>query len=373
MIDAIETPALLLETAHLDRNLARMQRRAEALGVRLRPHAKTHKCLQIVRRQLALGAQGITVSTLKEADFFHAAGVDDILYAVGIAPNKFEHAMRLARAGCRLTVLVDSVAAAVRLAAFGRESCHRFDVMIEIDTDGHRSGVQCDDPRLLEIGAALAAEGARLAGIMTHAGGSYDLCEPRALEAHAERERARCVEAAERLRAAGHPCAEVSVGSTPTALAATSLHGVTEFRPGVYAFFDLVIAGIGVCEPRDIAISVMTSVIGHRPDRRWVLIDAGWMAMSRDRSTAAQARDWGYGLVCDAAGAPLDSLRYVDANQEHGILEARAPVDVERDYPIGTLLRILPNHACATAAQFPSYVALEPGSTPERWDRVQGW
>lgn len=371
----LETPALLVERAALERNLARMQARADELGVRLRPHVKTHKCRAVWERQVALGARGITVSTLKEADAFHAFGATDVLYAACLAPNKLAHALRLRRAGCALTVLVDSVAAARAVAEFGRAQGERFEVMLEIDTDDHRAGLQPDDERLLAVAAELDSPGAHLAGVMTHAGGSYALCEPDALRAFAERERAGCVHAAERLRAAGHACREVSVGSTPTALSAASLAGVTELRAGVYVFQDLVMLGIGVCARDELALSVLTSVTGHQRAKGWVLVDAGWLALSRDRGTAGQARDRGYGAVTTLDGRWLEELDFRDANQEHGILVADPALDVERAFPLGTQLRILPNHACATAAQFPRYVVRDERglASDASWERIHGW
>ncbi|MGH8821427.1 MAG: alanine racemase, partial [Rhodoferax sp.] len=278
----LETPLLLLDEQRMQRNIERMQARMNKLGVSFRPHVKTSKCPEVVRRQLAAGARGITVSTLKEADEFFAAGIDGILYAVAIAPAKFDHAMRLARAGLRLTLLVESVAAAEQLSRHGMANglCH--EVLIEVDTDRHRSGIEAGDPLLLEVSSALqndGARGARLKGVMTHAGGSYSLSTPDALAAMAEQERAGCVEAATRLRAAGHPCEIVSVGSTPTALSARTLTGVTEVRAGVYVFFYLVMAGVGVCSRDEIALTVLCSVIGHRPQSGWIITDAGWMAM----------------------------------------------------------------------------------------------
>jgi D-serine deaminase-like pyridoxal phosphate-dependent protein len=373
----LETPVLLLDLARMERNIVRMQSRMDALGVRFRPHVKTSKCPEVVRRQLAAGAQRITVSTLKEAEQFFGEGIDDILYAVAIVPAKFDHAMRLVRGGLRLTLLADSTAAAEALSRHGEQNAHRHEVLIEIDTDGHRSGIRSDDPRLLAVAAALRGHGgggAHLAGVMTHAGASYALHDPKSLEDMAERERAGCVHAADRLRGAGYDCKIVSVGSTPTALSARSLDGVTEVRAGVYVFFDLVMAGVGVCTPDDIALSVLCSVIGHRLDTGWVITDAGWMAMSRDRGTQAQARDYGYGAVCDVDGRPIVELAFAEANQEHGVLHwiAREHVDLEQRFPVGAQLRILPNHACATAAQFESYTVLSPEGTTT-WRRFSGW
>jgi D-serine deaminase-like pyridoxal phosphate-dependent protein len=173
----------------------------------------------------------------------------------------------------------------------------------------------------------------------------------------------------------------VSVGSTPTALSATSMDGVTEVRAGVYAFMDLVMANIGVCTPDDIALSVLATVIGHQRDKGWALVDAGWMAMSRDRGTQSQACDYGYGQVCDAAGRVLPGWLMTGANQEHGIVAfdaakpgaGAAPADIVQALPVGTQLRILPNHACATAAQFDGYTLLAADGTLGRWPRWNHW
>lgn len=371
----IQTPAALIDEARMMRNISRMQSRMDALGVRLRPHGKTSKCIEVVRRQQAAGARGITVSTLKEAEEFFSAGFKDILYAVGIAPQKLDRVLALRRAGCDLVVLVDSLAAAQAIVDKGRAEDHAFAVMIEIDTDGHRSGVKPDDDLLVEIGARLTGGGAALAGVMTHAGSSYALNTSDALERLAEQERSLCVRAAERLRAAGLPCPTVSVGSTPTALAARSLAGVTEVRAGVYVFFDLVMANVGVCRPPDIALSVLTSVIGHQGEKGWAIVDAGWMAMSRDRGTQAQAIDYGYGAVCDVDGNLIDGAIVSGANQEHGIVAFRAKPerDIVGRFPVGSRLRILPNHACATATQFDEYHVIDRAGTVQTWSRFHGW
>lgn len=366
--DDIITPALVLDEARMLRNIHRMAARADALGVTLRPHAKTAKCVEIARR-LGGGAPGpITVSTLAEAEAFHAAGYHDILYAVGIAPQKLGRVLSLRAAGCDLVVILDSLAQARAVAAA------EVPALIEIDSDGHRGGLRPDDPVLVEIGRVLRA-GAALRGVMTHAGESYTVRGAAAHAEFAERERAAVVSAAEGLRAAGLDCPVVSVGSTPTAHAARDLTGVTELRAGVYMFFDLVMAGIDVCEVDDIALSVLATVIGHQPARGWILVDAGWMAMSRDRGTAAQAVDQGYGLVCDAGGRVLPDLIVGSANQEHGIIALRAGATGPLpDLPVGTRLRILPNHACATAAQHARYHVLPADGGPMVvWDRFGGW
>ena len=372
----LETPVALLDLRQLERNIHRMQTAVDRLGVRLRPHVKTAKSIPVAARQREAGGHGITVSTLKEADEFFEAGFDDILYAVGIVPNKLPHVLALCRRGCALKLIVDSRAAAQAVVDFGRTHGQRFEVLVEIDVDGQRAGVPPESPELLAIGRLLHEGGAALAGVMTHGGGSYAMRGHEAMVGFAEQERSRCVRAAERLREAGLPCPVVSTGSTPTALSAHSATGVTEVRAGVYVFFDLVMAGLGMCRAQDIALSVLTTVIGHQVEKGWVLVDAGWMALSRDRGTQGQAIDQGYGLVCTEDGQVLDDWTVSAANQEHGIVTSRegaAPADLAARFPVGSRLRVLPNHACATAAQFGQYHVVDPHGALSVWPRFGGW
>lgn len=372
----LPTPCLVLDEAKMMRNIDRLARRASQLGVTLRPHLKTAKSAEIARRLLPGGAGPATVSTLAEAEVFAAAGLQDILYAVGIAPQKLGRVLALRRSGCDLCVLLDSAEQARAVAAASQEAGDPIPALIEIDCDGHRAGLRPEDPALVAIGRILRDGGAELRGVMTHAGESYAVVGEEAHAAVAEAERAAAVAAAHALRAAGLPCPVVSVGSTPTAHAARDLSGVTELRAGVHVFFDLVQTGLGVCRLEDIALSVLTTVIGHQAARGWVLIDAGWMALSQDRGTASQAVDRGYGLVCDEAGQALPGLFVMQANQEHGIVALRPGSSASlSDLPVGTRLRILPNHACATAAQHKSYhvVPATPGVPLAEWPRFGGW
>jgi D-serine deaminase-like pyridoxal phosphate-dependent protein len=209
---------------------------------------------------------------------------------------------------------------------------------------------------------------------MTHAGGSYSARSVGEFEEIAERERAGAVAAAERLRAAGFAIDIVSVGSTPTVHYARTLEGVTEARVGVYAFGDLVQAELGTCRLDDIAISVLASVIGHSRARGRVLIDAGFLALSRDRGTSDLPVDWGYGAVCDASGGLIDKVRVDSTNQEHGIITACAGEIDWSMFPIGGRVRILPNHACATAAAYDRYFVTDGGEQiVASWERVNGW
>lgn len=372
----LETPCLILDADRMDRNIARLRARLSGFDVSFRPHLKTAKSIEVARRVMTSPAGPATVSTLKEAEQFSAAGVRDIIYAVGIAPSKLAKVLELRAEGTDLAVVLDTVEQAEAVAAASREAGARIPALIEIDCDGHRSGVPpTDGARLVEIGRALE-RGAELRGVLTHAGGSYNARGSAALRQCAEAEWAGIVAAAHLLREAGLPCPVVSVGSTPTAFNATSLTGVTEVRAGVFVFFDLVMAGLGICRIEDIAVSVLATVIGHQREKGWILIDAGWMAMSQDRGTSRQPVNQGYGVVCDLAGNAYDDLIVADANQEHGIVTVRpGSTAVLPDLPIGARVRILPNHACSTCAQHRSYYVVREASAvvEAEWPRFGGW
>ena len=370
----LPTPALLLDRRKLEANAARMRARVQQLGVALRPHVKTSKSIDVLR-VLAGGPDApVTVSTLAEARYFFANGVRDILYAVGIAPVKLPQVAELIRAGCRLRIILDSLDAADAVQAFAGSEGLAIEALIEVDTDGRRAGVPPDDELLLEIARRLGPN-ARLTGVMTHAGGSYSARTLGEFEGIAERERAGAVTAAERLRTAGFAVSVVSVGSTPTVHYARRLEGVTEARVGVYAFGDLVQAQLGTCDVDDIAISVLASVIGHSRAHGRVLVDAGFLALSRDRGTADFPVDWGYGAVCDAAtGESIEGMRVESTNQEHGIITASTGgIDWSR-FPIGGRVRIVPNHACATAAAYDRYFVTNGDECIlDVWERINGW
>jgi D-serine deaminase-like pyridoxal phosphate-dependent protein len=372
-LDSLPTPCLVLDHARMTRNVARVHDRLAGTGVAYRAHLKTVKSVAAAR-QLMTGPGGpAMVSTLREAEVFADAGVTDLTYGVGIAPDKLDRVRALRARGIDLAVILDSVAQAEAVAAASSPDLP-LAALIEIDCDGHRSGVKPEDAELMRAIAAALTPRAELRGVLAHAGESYVARGRAALEAAAEAERLAVVGAAGILRAAGHACPVVSVGSTPTFMSATRFDGLTEFRAGVSVFFDLFQAGVGVCGVGDVALSVLATVIGHQPEKGWIITDAGWMAMSRDRGTATQAVDQGYGVVCGLDGEPIGDLIVINANQEHGIVAPRPCSGLAApDLPVGARLRVLPNHACATAAQHDRYHVLEGGVVTEEWPRFGGW
>ena len=375
-LDTLQTPCLLLDEARLRANVDRMKAHLAGLGVGFRPHLKTAKSLDVARIAMTSPEGPAMVSTLREAEYFAEAGVRDMIYGVGIAPGKLARVSAIRARGVDLAIILDSIEQAEAVAAHVRDTGDRVPVLIEVDADGHRSGISPDDGvTLVGIGQCLSQGGTVLRGVLLHAGDSYSLNDAAALAAAAENERAAAVKAAESLRSARLPCPIVSVGSTPTARFARDLTGVTEVRAGVFMIGDLFQTGVGSLAMEDIALTVLATVIGHQRAKGWIITDAGWMALSRDRGTARQAVDQGYGVVCDLSGRPYPDLIVADANQEHGIVAVRRGSSAALpDLPVGSRVRILPNHACATGAQHDCYHALDSaGAVGAVWPRINGW
>ena len=364
ILSDLPTPCLVLDRTILDRNLRVMSATLARHKIPLRPHMKTAKSIDVARLAIAGQAGGITVSTLAEAEYFFAHGIVDILYAVGITPQRLGQVVRLNTAGARIIVLTDDLDVAGLIGAL--PSPPR--TLIEIDSGEARGGILPYDEKLLALAANL---GPALAGIMTHAGHSYAGRSIRDIAAIAEAERAAASLAAARLREAGHAIEIVSIGSSPTARHAENLSGVTEVRAGVYMFGDLFQAEIETHGIDSIAVTVLTSVIGKRPGK--ILVDAGGMALSKDRSTAGTPHDYGFGLALDIAGQRSFGNAIVQqAYQEHGVigLDPAYPIDL----PVGGKLRIAPNHTCMTAAAHDRYhVVNGDQDVIAVWHRVNGW
>ncbi len=376
LFEGLDTPRLILDAERLERNAERMRARCAQLGVALRPHLKTAKSADVAR-VAADGAQGpITVSTLAEAEYFAAAGWRDILYSTAVAPGKLARADRLQReTGARMLLVIDDRSAADMIGRAAAAIDARFAVLIEVDCGEHRSGVEPGSQMLLDIADTIAAHSPHLtlAGVMTHAGHSYAFAEPEPVRQLAETERLAAVTSADHLRASGHPCPIVSIGSTPTVLFAGHLSGVTEVRAGIYLFHDLAQLSRGVCAEEDIAVSVLATVIGHQRNGPSLILDAGALALSKDVGANRFMPDAGYGRVCDAITLePLGSLSIAVVHQEHGSVPLPDESWFDR-LPIGSLVRILPNHACLTCAPYPSYDVLRDGKLTARWPRTGGW
>lgn len=375
-LDELPTPCLVLDRVRLQRNIDRMADRAAELGVMLRPHLKTPKSIDVARLLMQRQARGITVSTLLEAEYFAAHGLHDQFYAVPLSPDKVPRVAALLRAGTTLVCVAHDLPALPALEAAARAQGVVLPLVIDVDVDHHRSGIEAGSPEFMALARAIHGSAhLELRGIMIYAGASYDAPDTEAIAALAERIRQGGVRARDQLLAAGLPCPMVSYGSSPGTTFARSLEGVTESRAGVYPFQDLFQAGLGACTADDIALTVLATVTATQGARQRILIDAGGLALSKDRSTAGTPFDAAYGQVCDLQGRVLPGLVVSSASQEIALVSRPdgSPLDVSA-FPVGRRLRILPNHACFTAAAHPGYHVVD-GDTEVQawWPRVNGW
>lgn len=369
------TPSLVLDRARLRANCERMLARMRMLGARLRPHMKTLKSVDAARLAIDPRHRGIAVSTLKEAEYFAAAGLADIQCALCLTPDKLPRAAELLRAAPQFSFFLDSPLMAHAVVAYAIAHDAPLRVWLEVDSGEHRTGVAPDDPALLEIAEILADPAVVFEGVATHAGQSYGATSIDEVRVIAEVERAAVVGAAERLRAAGFAVRGVSAGSSPTATHGVSADGLTEMRAGVYMAGDAYQVVLGTQATDDLALSVLATVISTNPARGQVVVDAGGLALSKDRSTArSPGHDAGYGQVVDLAGeASFGALIVEDVHQEHGKIRGPDPIPFDR-LPVGAKVRIFPNHACMTAAAHDAYQVVDgDDDVVALWPRENGW
>lgn len=345
--EGLDTPVAVVDEPIMERNLARMAAFAATAGLKLRPHAKTHKSAFVARRQLAHGASGLTAATLTEAEVFAGAGVTDLLIAhPPVGASKRRRLAALAERGVRLAVAADDAGLAEGLPA-------GVEIMWEVDTGLHRVGTLPGEPSARA--AARLPEG-RLRGFMTHAGQSYVV--DRAIAARDEWQG--LAESAEALRRAGGQVSELSVGSSPTAAwaADAAAGGITEMRPGTYVFGDANQVGLGAQQLEDCALGVVATVVSV-PERGRVVLDCGSKSISTDFHVQALP---GFGIVL---GHP--DLVVARCNEEHAMLTGPSGLRV------GDRVVVIPSHACTTVNMHPELLFI--GAGEPRWEPVaaRGW
>ena len=370
----LKTPCALVDLDRMEHNCARMAEKVSRLGARLRPHVKTHKCVEIARIQTRGGSGGITVSTMAEARAFAAAGFGDITYAVPVPFPRIGEAAALIKAGVRLNLVLDSVATLRELESCGKVQRVKFPVFLKVDCGYHRAGVDPSREESAALAASLASSpDIEFLGLLTHAGHAYRARNREEASETARQEREAVVHFAEKLQRTGIRVPEVSVGSTPTMTACESLEGATEARPGNYAFFDAFQVAIGSCEVQDVAFSVLATIIGSYPDRGELLVDAGALALSKDPGPVHVDPDCGFGLIFSEDGCRYyPTLKLAALTQEHGEIRVNEPL-AARDFPLGARVKILPNHSCLAAACFDRYYILSGGEVVDAWKPVRGW
>jgi len=360
----VTTPAFLVDRSIVEQNCARMRAKALASGVGFRPHVKTHKTIEIARMQHGGAIGPITVSTMAEAEFFADAGFGDVTYAVPIAPEKLPRAAALAARIERLNILIDSDLALRAVEEFHAANGVAFDVFLKVDCGYHRAGVDPNDPDSVRLAMAMASSPAiHFQGLLTHAGHSYNASGVDEIRRIAAEE----IESVSRFRALlGIDELTRSIGSTPTLATADTFADTDEVRPGNYVFFDAFQSTLGSCTRDDVAVSVLATVVGSYPERGQAIIDAGALALSKDVSPEHLDPNFGYGLVCDLDLHPLPT-RLIALSQEHGKIATSVPL------PVGTRVRVMPNHSCLTAAMFDRYDVIDAGKIIGEWRPVRGW
>ena len=376
LVSDLPTPALLVDRARLQSNLDAMQARAEAQGVALRPHVKTHKCVEIARLQAARGARGITVATVDEAEAFAAAGSDDVRLATPVVgAGKLERLAALVAGGTRVSFTVDSVAGVERAA----RSCPGAQILVEVDTGYGRCGVGWDDgPALAVVADAVVRAGMALAGVLSHGGDAYapaadgetaDAARRRAMDA----ERDRALAAAQTLAGAGllAPGAEVSVGSTPgvTAFENREAGGfrVTEVRPGTYAFMDAMQVALGAARLQDCALVCVGTVLSKRrfdDGTERVVTDAGKKVLTSDLRPGSAA----FGTVLYSPRSMVAHPHAVVSglSEEHGWVDTPGGAI----WDVGDPVFVVPNHACVAVATRRQLYVVEGDEVTETWDVV---
>ena len=371
-LQALKTPCLVLDVERVRRNAERVSRIATKNNVRLRPHIKTHKCVEVARIQTARHGGTVTVSTLAEVRAFAAHGFNDFTYAVPVEPGKFAAAIELVKRDIKLALITDDPEIPQQLNDAARQAGVTFDLLLKVDCGYHRCGVEPHTAAAVAIPQRISsASNLKFAGILTHAGHSYHCRSKEELLALARHERDVMVDLAARLRVAGIEAPTISIGSTPTITSVDHLKGITEVRPGNYIFFDAFQATLGSCRFADCALTVLAAVTHRDRSRRKVVIDAGAIALSKDRGPVEFDPECRYGRVLDLAGHEL-GLRVSSLSQEHGVL--LAPDDATFDQlKVGTRVRVLANHSCLTAAQHAHYHVLEGERIVDEWEIHRGW
>jgi D-serine deaminase-like pyridoxal phosphate-dependent protein len=353
--DPFVTPVAIVDVEVMEANLARLAGLAREAGVRLRPHAKTHKTPAVGLRQMAQGAVGLTVATLTEAEIFAEAGVEDLLLAHPPAgEQKLRRLGSLAERVPRLAVALDDVSVAEAVP-------EGVDILWEVDTGHHRLGTQPGDATASAVAELTARVGERrFRGLLTFPGHAYQASDRGERHSAAESEARGLLQSAEALRAHGIEAHELSAGSTPTAEFAREFPGITEMRPGNYVYGDANQVALGSQRIDDCALAVIATVVSVPAAGRAVL-DCGSKAISADMRVPGMT---GHGLVLGVPGARIARL-----SEEHAVLEGdRMPLRT------GDRVAVLPGHACTTVNLHPAILFVEP-TGEARWEPVsaRGW
>ena len=339
------TPCVLVDRSRVERNVDRMQAAADARGVRLRPHAKTHKSVDFARMQIGRGAVGICCAKLGEAEVFGAAGIEDIRIPYPLNPVNASRVLALLDR-TRLSFIVDHGDVAEGWSDAMRAARRSVDVLVKVDVGFHRCGIEPDDPSAADFVAWIAGlPGLNFKGLLSHAGHAYGAASSAEAESIAADEAKAMTGLAQRVRAKGIGVEEISVGSTPTARFSLQQPGLTELRPGNYIYFDRTQVALGAATWDDCALTVLARVVS-RPASDRLILDCGSKTLTNDQARGS-GNTAGYGAVfmsLDEA-SPDEGLLVERLSEEHATVRV---LDATRLQP-GDLVRVVPNHSCVVS------------------------
>jgi D-serine deaminase-like pyridoxal phosphate-dependent protein len=350
----LTTPALTVDLDVLDRNLERMAAFCREHKIGLRPHTKTHKTLELAKRQLERGAIGLTVAKVGEAEVMTRAEPAEILVAFPIfGAAKLKRLAALSTA-CRILISLDSEATARELSAAASAQQAAFGVLVEFDAGLGRCGLE-PGPACVELARIIQKlPGLEFRGLMTYPGNIWGTAQEREKVSESVAQavrRALAAFEAERL-----PVEIVSAGSTPSAALSDRIHGITEIRPGTYVYNDLNTYYQGACTMGDCAARVVATVVSTAVPNR-AIIDAGSKTLSSDLLGSGPRT--GYGLVVEAPNA-----RLVKLNEEHGYVDT---TDSGHDFRVGEVVTVIPNHVCACVNLHDEIFLLRNGEYTGSW------
>ncbi|MGY5878595.1 MAG: alanine racemase [Candidatus Thorarchaeota archaeon] len=363
------TPILLIDYNKLEDNIKKMAAKAKNNGVTLRPHIKTHKCIEIGMMQLKHGAGGITVSTLDEAEIFAEAGFSDITYAVPMSSNKIKAALDIA-SKVNLRLLVDNHEIVSDLEVSSEKRGMALEILLKVHCGYHRTGVDPRNPASNKLARKIAnSRNLTFKGILTHAGHSYDATSIKQIKEIALQEQTAMLDFSERLEKESSDLKPevISIGSTPTIeLTENFMEGITDIRPGSYVFHDYTQVVLGCCQISDCALSTYSKIIGKYDE--YLVTDAGATALSKDLGPTHLETKNSFGKIySNYDNQELDTnLHFYALSQEHGKVKFMNPADAQK-YKVNDSLRILPNHSCLTANLHNCYYIVKEDQVIDKW------
>jgi len=361
----IETPGVLIDQTRLETNIGLIQELANSHRINVRPHIKTHKCLEIARLQMNRGAVGITASKTNEALVFINSGISSVTLAYPmVMDSKLDRLLETSRShDIDLRLIIDGVDGMEAISRSGKRHRIKINVFLKVDVGLHRCGVKEGDPLLMSLAHEIDQDPSlNFLGLLSHAGHVYGAQNSDQARKITQDESAIMSRVRRQIEGEGIEIREVSVGSTPTVLACENFEEITEIRPGNYVFMDRTPLRLGLVEPDRIALSVLTMVISANSD--FFIIDAGSKVLSSDLGAHGIDGVKGYGLAypVDRFQEKNSEMIVTKLSEEHGFVPRGG-----FDMPIGSRLRIIPNHACPIANLADTYIVAEDNRVVDQW------